>query len=61
MSISPLEAPSKMRLRYLGFLKHLEPLNKIKKDTRDEFRGCKTPSKVKPMYFVVKLKECKFE
>ena len=35
-------------------------LNNIEKVRRDNFTGCKTLSKVDPMYLEVKLKEAKF-
>ena len=35
-------------------------LNNIEKVRRDNFTGCKTLSKVEPMYLEVKLKEAKF-
>ena len=42
-------APSKERLRCLDVLKYNERRNGIKKDTINNFRCCKTLSKLKPM------------
>ena len=33
----------------------------MKKDTRDDFRGCKKLRKVKPIYVEVKLKQSMFD
>ena len=49
-----------MRLIYLQVLKHQERLNDIKKGTKDDFRGGKKLSKVKPMYLEAKLTESIF-
>ena len=61
MRVLPLEAELhqvSVQLRYLEVLKHQERLNDIKKDTRGNFKGCRTLTKVKP-YLEVKLKEAK--
>ena len=53
--------PLETEIRIVSFgediLKHQERLNIMKKDARDDLRGCKTLSKVKPMYLEVKFKE----
>ena len=50
-----------MRLRYLEVLKQQEMSNNINKGRRDNFRGCKTLRKVKPMYLEVKLEKAKID
>ena len=46
MRVLHLEAPNKVRLKYLEVFKHQERLNDINKVTRDGFTGCKALSKV---------------
>ena len=48
-------------IKYFRVLKHQERLNDNKKRMRDDFRGCKTPCQIKPIYLEVKLKEAKFD
>ena len=48
---------SKVMLKHYDILKHQERLNDIKKDMRDDFKGCKKLRKIEPMYLDVNLQE----
>ena len=61
MRVSHLEAEMHQVRSSLEVLKHKQKLNDIKEVTRNNFRCCKTLSKVKSMYFDLKFKEAKFD
>ena len=50
LRVFPLETEIRIVSCGQDILKHQERLNIIKKDARDDLRGCKTLSKEKPMY-----------
>ena len=50
-----------MQLRRLEFLKPLEELNDVMKETEDSFRGYKTQGKLKSMHLEVKLNEANLD
>ena len=61
LRVFPLETEIRIVSCGQDILKHQERLHIIKKDARDDLRGCKTLSKEKPMYLEVKFKEEKFD